>query len=116
MPAAGAAGLNIHARSRVGSAQGRDVHLVSGAGNPRTEPTSTVRVTVALPYEKAKSWYGTSADTAERGLLTVSQTSKPAPLTAAGYTVENRYALQPPFFSSRKPPRLAAVRPIRSAS
>ncbi len=78
----------------------------------------------SLPTERAKSWYGLSADTAARGfqelldheLLTVRRATKPAPLTAAGYTVENRYTLKAPFFSSRRPRKLAVVHPIRSAS
>jgi hypothetical protein len=77
-----------------------------------------------LPTERAKDWYGISADTAERGfrellgnnLLTVRKVYKPAPLTAAGYTQENHYTLQSPFFSSRKPRKLASVLPIRNAS
>jgi hypothetical protein len=77
-----------------------------------------------LPTERAKDWYGISADTAERGLqelrdhdlLTARKAYRAAPLTAAGYPVENRYTLKPPFFSSRRPPKLADVHPIRSAS
>lgn len=58
-----------------------------------------------LPYEKAKAWYGISADTAERGmqgllkhgLLSVRKAAKKAPLAPEGYTVERHYTLQPPF-------------------
>jgi hypothetical protein len=58
-----------------------------------------------LPYEMGPDWYGISADTLSRGahgletrgLLEVDKHWKKAPLTAAGYTAENRYTLQPPF-------------------
>lgn len=59
----------------------------------------------ALPYEKARDWYGISADTAKRGLrglqehglLRVRRASKEAPLAPAGYTVQLYYTLRPPF-------------------
>lgn len=58
-----------------------------------------------LPYEAAPEWYGLSADTALRGLsglakwglLAVDRSYKPAPLSPAGYTAENRYTLVGPF-------------------
>ncbi|MEA2825948.1 MAG: hypothetical protein QOG43_387 [Actinomycetota bacterium] len=58
-----------------------------------------------LPQEKAVQWYGISADTIGRGvaaltakgLLSAEKTFKIAPLSAVGYTEENRYTLLPPF-------------------
>jgi hypothetical protein len=58
-----------------------------------------------LPSEKARPWYGLSSDTVEHGLrglhhyglLRIERESKPAPLTALGYTLERRYTLLPPF-------------------
>ena len=58
-----------------------------------------------MPFEMGPDWYGISADTIgrgvaglrRRGLLTVSQTFKKAPLSAVGYTAEHHYTLQPPF-------------------
>jgi hypothetical protein len=58
-----------------------------------------------LPSEKAKPWYGLSADTIERGLrglqnhglLRVRRDYKEAPLSPLGYTLERRYTLQQPF-------------------
>jgi len=58
-----------------------------------------------LPIEDAPSWYGVSADTAQRGLaglrsrgiLEVDTRTKTAPLSPTGTTTEHRYTLQPPF-------------------
>jgi hypothetical protein len=58
-----------------------------------------------LPCEKAKTWYGISADTAERGLrglggrrlLTVREGYKTAALAPKGYTKDFHYTLGPPF-------------------
>lgn len=63
-----------------------------------------------LPTEKAKDWYGISADTVERGLrglqryglLRTRRAHKEAPLSALGYTLERRYTLQPPFGPQNK--------------
>lgn len=59
----------------------------------------------ALPAERVPDWYGVSADTFQRGarglekhgLLDVSRRRKIAPLAPEGYTIENRYTLNPPF-------------------
>jgi hypothetical protein len=58
-----------------------------------------------LPFEEGPRWYGISADSLARGahglqshgLLSIEKNFKKAPLTAAGYTAENRYTLQAPF-------------------
>ncbi len=58
-----------------------------------------------MPLNDVYDWYGISDDTALRGLqglanhnlITVRQHYKKAPLSAVGYTAENRYTLQPPF-------------------
>jgi hypothetical protein len=58
-----------------------------------------------LPIERAKEWYGLSADTAQRGLAQLEDVGllgrevkyKPAPLTSQGWTEEHRYTLKPPF-------------------
>lgn len=58
-----------------------------------------------LPADRGPSWYGLSASTIERGLrelrhndlLEARFASKPAPLTPAGYTIENYYRLRAPF-------------------
>lgn len=63
-----------------------------------------------LPSDKAKSWYGISADTVERGLrglqgyglLSTRKGYKEAPLSPLGYTLERRYTLQPPFGPQNK--------------
>jgi hypothetical protein len=59
----------------------------------------------SLPYQKARPWYGISADTAERGLqslrdrglLSMRTEFKEAPLSPDGYTEQRLYTLQPPF-------------------
>jgi hypothetical protein len=64
-----------------------------------------------LPFEKAAEWYGISADTASRGmaglkrreLITSKKIFKVAPLSALGYTVEQRYTLLQPFRPPRRP-------------
>lgn len=71
--------------------------------------------TFTLPTEHASGWYGTSADTLQRGLdelrdlglLKVWTRAKKAPRTRFGYTVENHYALQGPFV--RAPIEVAAT-------
>ena len=58
-----------------------------------------------IPFEKAPIWYGVSADTiargvnslTERSLLSVEKRFKKAPLSAVGYTSEQRYTLRAPF-------------------
>ena len=58
-----------------------------------------------LPSNKGPDWYGLSEDTIEKGvaelrehnLVHVDQAPKKAPLAPQGYTIENRYTLQPPF-------------------
>lgn len=58
----------------------------------------------ALPAERVPTYYGVSADTFERGtrelrkrgLLQWRRTRKTEPLAPEGYTMENRYTLQPP--------------------
>lgn len=58
-----------------------------------------------LPQEKGPQWYGVSPDTIargtaglmSRGLLRRDTTFKAAPLSAVGYTEENRYTLLAPF-------------------
>lgn len=58
-----------------------------------------------LPFADVPNWYGISADTAERGihgladygLIRIGKAHKAAPLTAQGYTTENRYTLKSPF-------------------
>jgi hypothetical protein len=58
-----------------------------------------------LPYEMGPDWYGVSADTVargihglqERGLIHVERRFKKAPLSAVGYTAEQRYTLLEPF-------------------
>lgn len=64
-----------------------------------------------LPLRDVPSWYGISDDTALRGLtgladhgiLDVAKLGKKAPLAPEGYTVENRYTLQPPFGPKGRP-------------
>ena len=63
-----------------------------------------------LPYEKAKPWYGISAETAESGLRELEKRKviehvkkyKKAPLAPLGYTQDRLYYLRPPFGSRRK--------------
>lgn len=58
-----------------------------------------------LPVEHAAQWYGTSANRIHRGLselravglLDMSVTSRPAPLTERGVTFERHYTLRPPL-------------------
>ncbi len=58
-----------------------------------------------LPYDRAKAWYGISADTAERGLralrraelLSARSQYEEAPLSPLGYTERLYYTLRPPF-------------------
>ncbi|WP_424532518.1 hypothetical protein ACOZ38_19825 [Sphaerisporangium viridialbum] len=58
-----------------------------------------------LPTEKMPTWYGWSADTAERGLgeledvgiLGKIRNRRVEPLSASGYGIVNTYYLQPPF-------------------
>jgi hypothetical protein len=75
-----------------------------------------------LPTEKGKDWYGLSRDTMRKGLrdlrlyglLSMSERSKAAPLSALGFTMERRYRLHPPLArddAPRSPPR--AVRKTR---
>lgn len=64
-----------------------------------------------LPVEKARLWYGISADTAQRGFaelvkrgaLTRTRTPKKAPLAPQGFTFEHRHTLQGPFSVERDP-------------
>lgn len=64
----------------------------------------------SLPVERGPDYYGISADTLLRGahglrshgLLDWDRASKKAPLAPEGYTVENRYTLQPPFGTKGK--------------
>lgn len=59
----------------------------------------------SLPVERGPDYYGISADTllrgahglSDRGLLDWDRVAKKAPLAPKGYTIENRYTLQPPF-------------------
>ena len=59
----------------------------------------------SLPVERGPDYYGISADTLFRGsrglrkhgLLDWDRVPKKAPLAPKGYTIENRYTLQPPF-------------------
>jgi hypothetical protein len=63
-----------------------------------------------LPYEKAKPWYGLSAETAEKGLRELERRKlieyrkeyKRAPLAPLGYTEHRTYRLRPPMRSRRK--------------
>jgi len=72
-----------------------------------------------LPYEKAKQWYGISADTAERGLrglqdkglLWMRKEFKEAPLSPEGYTEQRLYTLRPPFGPRMRRSTDAAERP-----
>ncbi len=58
-----------------------------------------------LPLDKGPRWYGISKDTVRtglrgllsRGFLEVTETSKSAPLSAMGWTIERRYTLRGPF-------------------
>ena len=58
-----------------------------------------------LPVEKAKQWYGISADTAARGLKTLADEElltsrgvrKKAPLAPLGFSYDRRYTLGSPF-------------------
>lgn len=60
-----------------------------------------------LPAEKVPAWYGWSADTAERGLaeleshglLGKGRYRRSEPLSPTGYSIVNKYYLQPPFGS-----------------
>jgi hypothetical protein len=73
-----------------------------------------------LPYEKAKPWYGLSADTARSGLaelrasglLKVTKRYLTAPLTPAGYIERRHYTLRPPFDRAA---RAARPRPRKRA-
>ena len=64
-----------------------------------------------LPIERAKDWYGISADTVQRGLAELEQHGlldidvqyKPAPLAPEGYTQDRRFTLRAPFGPLRKP-------------
>lgn len=87
-----------------------------------------------LPQEKSKAWYGLSADTVGRGvaglerkgLLRVEKRYKKAPLSAVGYTAENRYTLLAPFGpvgyasgtggATGKPQKAPTGEPTRTAS
>lgn len=68
----------------------------------------------SLPVERAPEYYGFSADTAQRGfrelvgvgILRRWREQKVAPLTPEGYTLENHYALLPPF--ARRPGETAS--------
>ncbi|MDQ6883737.1 MAG: hypothetical protein M3077_05795 [Candidatus Dormibacteraeota bacterium] len=70
-----------------------------------------------LPYEKAKAWYGISAETAETGLRELEKKTvierqkkyKKAPLAPLGYTEDRLYRLRPPFGSRRKVEDIAAA-------
>ncbi len=63
-----------------------------------------------LPIEKAKPWYGISADTAQRGITELDRrglvkrrrTLKKAPLSPKGFTQEYRHTLQSPFTVDRR--------------
>jgi len=67
--------------------------------------SSTLKAGFAMPAERAPEWYGFSADTAqrgfvslrERGILNVRRQYRTAPLSALGYTYVNRYTLEKPF-------------------
>lgn len=64
-----------------------------------------------LPIERAKDWYGISADTAQRGLaqleargvLEVDVQYRKEPLAPAGYTQARLFTLKAPFGPQRKP-------------
>jgi len=64
-----------------------------------------------LPVEHAAQWYGISADRIHRGLtelrafglLKMSVTSRPAPLTDRGVTFERHYTLRPPLRMDDEP-------------
>ncbi len=70
-----------------------------------------------LPYEKAKAWYGISAETVETGLHELEKKTvierqkkyKKAPLAPLGYTEDRLYRLRPPFGSRRKVEDAAAA-------
>jgi hypothetical protein len=74
-----------------------------------------------LPIDRVPAWYGISADTANRGLLTLQAadllafdlTYKTAPLAPAGYTQERHYTLRAPFGPLRQP--LASVTTLKAA-
>jgi hypothetical protein len=63
-----------------------------------------------LPYEKAKPWYGLSAETAENGLRELEKRKliehqkiyKKSALAPLGYTEQRIYRLRPPMRSRRK--------------
>ena len=69
----------------------------------------SLRPPFVLPVEKAPDWYGISADTAQRGLasltkhevLKVTRTYKKAPLAPKGFTYNSRYTLQGAFYQKR---------------
>jgi len=75
-----------------------------------------------LPSNKGPDWYGLSEDTVEKGaadllehnLVRVERAPKKAPLAPAGYTIENRYTLLPPFgprgVAAKGAPRSADVK------
>lgn len=62
-----------------------------------------------LPLDRGPQWYGVSKDTLRtglrglttRGFLRTRSFRKPAPLTAAGFTLERRHTLTGPFAQSR---------------
>lgn len=63
-----------------------------------------------LPFDKAKPWYGLSADTAEagfrqlrdKGVLKIATNYVPAPLSPRGYIERRHYTLRPPFGPRRQ--------------
>jgi hypothetical protein len=65
----------------------------------------SLRDDFVLPTEKGARWYGLSRDTVRKGLrdlrllglLEMREQRKPAPLAAAGFTLERRYSMRPPF-------------------
>lgn len=65
----------------------------------------------ALPIERARSWYGISPDTVQRGLaelekanlLDVNVQYRTEPLAPAGYTQDRRFTLKAPFGPLRRP-------------
>ncbi len=70
-----------------------------------------------LPIERAKPWYGVSADSAgsgiaelrESGLLVSRRERKVAPAAPLGFAVVVRHTLQPPFVHLRRNQRLRLV-------
>lgn len=73
----------------------------------------TLSADFVLPYERAKDWYGLSAETARTGLeelrrndlLSIRWTRTLAPLAPQGYVLNKRYTLKRPFFTGRWPRR-----------